>query len=98
VRAAGGAVTIRHGRREDVRLEEVPIDRRAPVLRAYLQRARNARAHLPVDKDAPLIEFEDVSARCPVFRILPRERQRETSRHSAGPGLAAQAETSSSGS
>jgi hypothetical protein len=99
VRAAGGAVTIRHGRREEVWLEEVPIDRRAPVLGAYLQRARNARAHLPVDKDAPLAEFEDVSAKCPVFRILPRERQRETSQYSAGPGLAAaQPETSSSGS
>src|SRR5947209_772072 len=30
VKAAGGNVTLRHGRREEVRLEEVPADRRAP--------------------------------------------------------------------
>jgi F420H(2)-dependent quinone reductase len=82
VRAAGGAVTIRHGRREDVRLDEVPIDRRAPLLKAYLQRARNARAHLPVDEDAPLTDFAAVSPRCPVFRVLPGERE-QAPQHSA---------------
>jgi hypothetical protein len=72
VRAAGGEVTIRHGCREEVRLEEIAVDRRAPVLKAYLQRAPNARAHLPVHKDAPLAEFERVAHRFPVFRIMPR--------------------------
>jgi deazaflavin-dependent oxidoreductase (nitroreductase family) len=74
VRAAGGDVTIRHGRREEARLEEVAPDRRASVLKAYLKRAPNARAHLPVDKDAPLAEFERVSPRFPVFLVLPREQ------------------------
>jgi deazaflavin-dependent oxidoreductase (nitroreductase family) len=74
VRAAGGNVTIRHGRREEARLEEVAPDRRASVLKAYLKRAPNARAHLPVDKDAPLAEFERVSPRFPVFLVLPREQ------------------------
>jgi hypothetical protein len=32
VRAAGGNATLRHGRREEVRLEEVAPDRRALVL------------------------------------------------------------------
>jgi len=72
VRAAGGEVSIRHGRREEVRLEEIAVDRRAPLLKAYLQRAPNARAHLPVHKDAPLAEFERVAHRFPVFRIMPR--------------------------
>ena len=72
VRAAGGEVALRHGRREEVRLEEVSPDRRASVLKAYLQRAPGARAHLPVDKDAPLAEFERVSARFPVFRVVPK--------------------------
>jgi hypothetical protein len=44
VKAAGGDVTLRHGRREEVRLEEVAPDRRAPVLKAYLKRAPGARA------------------------------------------------------
>jgi F420H(2)-dependent quinone reductase len=70
VKAAGGNVTLRHGRREEVHLEEVAADRRAPVLRDYLKRAPGARPHLPIDKDAPLSEFERVSAQFPVFRIV----------------------------
>jgi hypothetical protein len=72
VKAAGGDVTLRHGHREEVRLEEVAPDRRAPVQKAYLKRAPGARAHLPVDKDAPLAEFERVSSRFPVFRVVAR--------------------------
>ena len=71
VRAAGGEVAIRHGRREEALLQEVAVDRRAPVLKAYLQRAPNARAHVPVPKDAPLAEFERVASRFPVFRVSP---------------------------
>jgi hypothetical protein len=72
VRAAGGEVTLRHGRREEVRLEEVVApDLRAPVLKAYLRRASNASAHVPIDKDAPLAEFERVAPGFPVFRIVP---------------------------
>ena len=72
IRAAGGDATLRHGRREEVRLEEVAPERRAPVLKAYLGRAPNARVHIPVDKDAPLTDFERVAGRFPVFRIAPR--------------------------
>jgi hypothetical protein len=72
VRAAGGDAVLRHGRREEVRLEELVVDRRAPVLKTYLKRAPNARAHLPVPKDAPLAEFERVAPRFPVFRVVLR--------------------------
>ncbi len=72
VRAAGGNVTLRHRRREAVRLEEVAAERRAPVLKAYLKRAPGARPHLPIEKDAALAAFEAVSARFPVFRVVPR--------------------------
>jgi deazaflavin-dependent oxidoreductase (nitroreductase family) len=72
VEAAGGDVVLRHGRREEVHLEEVAPERRAPVLKAYLKRAPGARAHIPVDKDAPLREFERVASRFPVFRVAPR--------------------------
>lgn len=70
--AAGGNATLRHGRREDIRLEEVAEDRRAPVLEAYLKKAPGARPHVPVDKDAPLEAFEKVSSRFPAFRVVPR--------------------------
>lgn len=73
VRSAGGDAVLRHGRREEVHLqEEVEPERRAPVLKAYLGRAPNARGHVPVGKDAPLAEFERVAPRFPVFRVGPR--------------------------
>lgn len=71
VRAAGGRVVLRHGRREAVRLEEVPQGARAPILRRYLQVAPGARAHIPVDRRAPLDRFERIAGRYPVFRISP---------------------------
>src|SRR5918994_6660418 len=70
VKAAGGDVTLRHGHREEVRLEAVDPEYRAPVLKDYLKRAPAARAHLPVHKDAPLTEFERMSRRFPVFRVV----------------------------
>jgi len=71
LRAADGRAVLRHGAVEQVRLEELPVDRRAPILKAYLQRAPGARPHVPVDKDAPLAAFEAVAATLPVFRVLP---------------------------
>jgi deazaflavin-dependent oxidoreductase (nitroreductase family) len=71
VRAAGGHAVLRHGRAEHVRLEELAVERRAPVLKAYLRRAPGARPHVPVDKDAPLEEFEAIADQIPVFRVLP---------------------------
>ena len=73
VRAAGGRAVLRSGRREEIQLEEVPADQRAPILRAYLQRAPGARPHVPVNKDAPLAEFQEVAAAFPVFRVVSNE-------------------------
>jgi hypothetical protein len=70
VQVAGGSVTLHHGRHEAVRLEEVAADHRAPVLKAYLQCAPGARAHLPIDKDAPLAAFAQVAPQFPVFRVV----------------------------
>ncbi len=69
VRAAGGRAVLRHGRREAVRLEEVAPGARAPILRRYLQIAPGARPHIPVDRRAPVAEFEGIAGRYPVFRI-----------------------------
>ncbi len=70
VRAAGGKAVLRAGSREEVRLEEVPADRRAPILKVYLQRAPGAQPHVPVDKDAPLAEFEKIAGAFPVFHVV----------------------------
>jgi hypothetical protein len=70
LQAAGGNATIRHGRCEQVHLEEVPPDQRAPILKAYLKRAPGARPHIPVDRNAPLSEFESVAMRFPVYHVV----------------------------
>ena len=69
LKAAGGHAVLRHGRREDVNLEEVEPSARAPILRRYLQVAPGARPHIPVGRKAPLAEFARVAADYPVFRI-----------------------------
>jgi deazaflavin-dependent oxidoreductase (nitroreductase family) len=69
VRAADGKAVLRSGSREAVQLEEVLAGQRAPILKAYLQRAPGARPHVPVSKDAPLAEFEKIAPAFPVFRV-----------------------------
>ncbi|WP_239091148.1 nitroreductase/quinone reductase family protein [Asanoa iriomotensis] len=69
VRAAGGLVTLRHGRRERVLLVEVDVDDRAPVLRRYLRIAPGARPHFPVTRDASPAEFAAIAPSFPVFRV-----------------------------
>ena len=69
IQAAGGKARLLHGLSETVLLREVEIAERAPILKAYLQIAPGARPHIPVDKDAPLAEFEKIAALYPVFRV-----------------------------
>ena len=69
VRAAGGRAVLRCGGSKEIQLEELPADQRAPILRAYLQRAPGARPHVPVNKDASLAEFQRIAAAFPVFQI-----------------------------
>ena len=73
VGAAGGKARLRHGISEQVLLEEVEVTKRAPVLKKFLQHAPGARPHIPVDKDAPIAEFEKISPVYPVFRVKTLE-------------------------
>jgi deazaflavin-dependent oxidoreductase (nitroreductase family) len=70
VRADGGRAVIRRGRVEHVKLEEVPVARRAPILKQYLRAAPWARPHFDVDWTAPISDFEALAERYPVFRIV----------------------------
>ncbi len=72
VRAAGGEAVIRHGRRQAVSLEEVPVEGRAAILKAYLKWSLGARAIIEVSHKAPVEEFERVAAEYPVLRIASR--------------------------
>ena len=71
VRAADGRAVLLRGRREAVLLEDVPVERRAPILRRYLALAPGARPHIRVDLHAPLEEYEGIASQIPVFRITP---------------------------
>jgi deazaflavin-dependent oxidoreductase (nitroreductase family) len=69
VRAAGGLAVLRHGKSRPVELEEVAVDQRAPILRAYLQLAPGGRPHFPIGPDAPVEDFEPLAPAYPVFRV-----------------------------
>jgi len=69
VRAAGGQATLRHGRTEHVQLEELAVEKRPRVLKAYLHLAPGARPHIPIDKNAPLEEFQAIAEQFPVFHL-----------------------------
>ncbi len=71
VRAAKGRAVLRHGVPEAVLLEDVDTSARAPILRRYLEVAPGARAHIPVDPQAPLEAFERIAAEYPVFHVRP---------------------------
>ena len=72
VRAANGHAALLRRGREEVTLEEVAPEHRAPLLRRYLAVAPGARPHFPVDRRAPLSEFARIADRYPVFRVRPR--------------------------
>ncbi|RNL87008.1 nitroreductase/quinone reductase family protein [Halostreptopolyspora alba] len=76
VRAAGMRAVLRHRDSRHVRLEEVDRTTTAPILRRYIAAAPGARPHIPVDRRAPLEEFERIAPRYPVFRIVPGENNR----------------------
>ena len=69
VQAAGGKATMKHGKTEQVILEPVDVQPRAAIIKAYLQIAPGARPHIPVDKDAPIAEFEAIADKYPVFKV-----------------------------
>jgi deazaflavin-dependent oxidoreductase (nitroreductase family) len=71
VRAVGGRAVLRRGGRQKVHLVEVAPADRAPILRRYLALAPGARPHVPVDRNAPLEEFERIAEQYPVFRVVP---------------------------
>ena len=76
-RAADGRAVIRRGTSEErVRLLDVPVDERAPVLHAYMSKrafSRSpsyiARNYFDVSPDAAVDELAEIAPRFPVFRV-----------------------------
>src|SRR5262249_59491659 len=67
VKAAGGRAVLRHGRTEPVHLEELAVERRAPIFKNHLRLAPGARPHNPAHKNAPPQECAARAARGPAF-------------------------------
>jgi deazaflavin-dependent oxidoreductase (nitroreductase family) len=77
VRAAGGRAVIRRRGRFAVRLQEVVVSERAPVLKAYLDKramlrspAMLARQSFGLEPHPPIEKLETLAERYPVFRII----------------------------
>lgn len=73
LRATGGKAFIKRARSRPVKLTEIAIRDRAPILKQWAKVATSGRRHLPVSPDEPLPAFEAIAADYPVFRIDPAE-------------------------
>jgi hypothetical protein len=62
---------LRQGRRENVLLVEDFSANRAAILRRYLELGAGARPFFPIDRRAPLGDFERIVEEYPVFRVAP---------------------------
>jgi len=72
VKAAGGEAILKHRKSQPVRLEEVPVEQRAPIIKSYLKRtAMVTKREFGMEPDAPIEEFEKIAPRHPVFRVVP---------------------------
>jgi hypothetical protein len=76
VRANDNRASLRRLRSEPVRLVEVPVEERPPVLKAYLSKRAyskspefEAREFFGVSPDASLDDLAGIAGRYPVFRI-----------------------------
>ena len=70
LRADNHAV-LQRGRREDVSVVEDFSSNRAAILRRYLEISAGARPFFPIDRRAPLGDFERIVDEYPVFRVAP---------------------------
>src|SRR5438128_11248637 len=70
VRAAGGEAYVISGRRRKVMLDEVPVERRAPIIKEYVRLAPEARPHIRLGSAATIADCERVAPNYPVFRIV----------------------------
>jgi hypothetical protein len=68
---ADNHAVLRQGRRENVSLVQDFSNNRAAILRRYLEVGAGARPFFPIDRRAPLSDFERIVEEYPVFRIVP---------------------------
>jgi len=69
VRAAGWGLVGRGRQYERIRLTEVPIAERPPILREFARQVRGGRVFLTVAADASSVDFATASPNHPIFRL-----------------------------
>jgi hypothetical protein len=69
LRGGDGRAVLKRRQPEDVSLVEDRSDKRAAVLRRYLELAPGARPFFPIDRHAPINDFEAIVDLYPVFRV-----------------------------
>jgi len=73
----GGDACIIGGWRRRGKLEEVPVERRAPIIKEYIRLAPGARPHVGLGPNATIEECQSVAPNHPVFRIVYRDESAE---------------------
>jgi deazaflavin-dependent oxidoreductase (nitroreductase family) len=73
LRASGWGLLTKGQRVERIRVVEVPMEQRAPVLRAFVQERSGGRFAFDLSLDAPLEAFAAAAERYPVFEIVAAE-------------------------
>ena len=70
--AANGEAVIKHGKPEDVRLVDVPVAERVPIIQKYVKETAIVRKEFGVEVDSPLGEYQRIAPNHPTFRIDAR--------------------------
>ena len=79
IRAANGEAVLRRGGRKRVRLEQVPVQDSASIIREWYQRTwQSTLHHFGLEPDADIAEFERIAPQHPVFRIVPQPEEGPT--------------------
>jgi deazaflavin-dependent oxidoreductase (nitroreductase family) len=74
VLSSGEAHLVKGRRRERIRLQTIPDNEKAEILKAYLDRyKRTVQRYFPVPADSPVEAFEPIAGQYPVFRVTPFE-------------------------
>ena len=70
VRADGGrAVLRRGGNSETVRLEEIPVERRATIIKQYVAENKIVKGEFGIEPDDPIDQYKGIAANHPTFQI-----------------------------
>jgi hypothetical protein len=69
-RASGGQATVHHGKRRALKLEEVAVDQRAPILKSYMKRSLGAKLIFKALPASPIEKFQEIAGKHPVFKLV----------------------------